>query len=90
MSIKDKINTLIENDPIVKEIYDKNDGCFRNVVMPCIMNTNNDNETLVITINSLASLSKICDALLNNVAQFGTKELIDKCNYDIQSILSEE
>lgn len=83
--LKDKITDIIKNDPVVKQIYENNGGCFKNVVVPSIMNAE-DNEVLETVIMMLATQSKFYDALIDNISQFGNKELIKKCNDDINSI----
>lgn len=89
MNIKEKIAELLE-DSIIKDEHDEISGCFKNIVLPSIMETNDDDETLIIIINSLLCLSEIYDSLLDNIAKFGSQELIKKCGSDIQNIFQSE
>lgn len=84
-----KIMEIIENDPVVKQIYENNGGCFKNVIVPRLMECNEDNE-LETTIMMLAMQTAIYDTLLDNIAQYGSKDLIKKCNTDIDNLFKLE
>ena len=83
--VEDIINDSIENDPIVKECYEDQGGCFKNIIIPSIINSDDKLRTMI---NMLASQSAIYDKLLNNIAQFGNQELIRICKNDVDSIFS--
>ena len=89
MTIKEQIIDFIENDKITKAIYENNEGCFKNIVVPRIKETEDD-KVLETVISMLAVQTTIYDSLLNNIAQFGDKVLIDKCNNDINNIFTLE
>ena len=86
MSKKIKIMEIIEKDPIAKEIYENNSDCFENVVLHEIEKYDNEDKAFEHIIFMLLSLSALYDKLLNNIAQYGNKELIEKCASDINSI----
>ena len=89
MNIKKQILNFIENDEITKSIYENNEGCFKNIVVPTIKKVEKD-MVLETVIGMLAIQTAIYDSLLNNIAQFGNKELINKCNSDINNIFTLE
>ena len=89
MTIKEQIKVIIENEPTVKEIYENNDGCFKNIVMEGITNEDDDQLILIRMVIRLAMLSEMYDRLLDNMAQFGNEELIQKCQSDICTVFSE-
>lgn len=89
MTIKEQIKVIIENEPTVKEIYENNDGCFKNIVMEGITNEDDDQLILIRMVIRLAMLSEMYDRLLDNIAQFGNTELIQKCQSDICTVFSE-
>ena len=89
MTIKEQILNFIENDRITKAIHENDEGCFKNIVVPKIKESDDDN-VLEIVISMLAMQTAIYDSLLNNIAQFGNKELINKCNSDINNIFTLE
>lgn len=89
MTIKEQIKVIIENDPTTKEIYENDGGCFKNIVMEDIINENDDQLILIRMVTRLAMLSEIYDRLLDNMAQFGNEELIQKCQSDICTVFSE-
>ena len=87
MTIKEQIMEIIENSPVAEEIIKDNEGCFKNIILPAITQSNND-VLLDTVISMLIMQTAIYDALLNNIAQFSSKELVDKCNSDINNILA--
>lgn len=82
ITLIEKIKEIIENEPTVKEIYNDENGNFRNVVAPAIMNAD-DSDILSTTIIMLATQCKAYDILLENISQLGNEELIKKCKNDI-------
>lgn len=89
MHIREYITKMIETNPIVKDIYENSGGCFKHIVLPRIMASDDDHiiEELIIM---LATQSAVYDVMLNNIAQFGNQELIKKCSEDINKIYSSE
>ena len=87
--MKNMIMNIIENDPIIKQIYENDNSCFKNILVPRLIECDSDN-ILEVMLCMIASQSALYDALINNIAQFGDKELIKKCNDSIQKILSSE
>lgn len=87
MTIKEKIELIIKTEPIVKENYENNGGCFKNIIMPVIENSNDDG-ILYDLITMLSLQCSLYDAVLNNIAQFGSEELARKCKEDISRIAS--
>ena len=83
--VEDTINDSIENDPVVKQCYEDQGGCFKNIIIPSVINSNDKLRTMI---SMLASQAVIYDKLLNNIAQYGDKNLIDKCNSDINSVFA--
>ena len=89
MSIKEQIIDFIEKDSVLKDIYENNESCFKNIVFPRIKESDDD-KVLETVIYMLAMQCEIYDVLLNNIAQFGNKELIIKSNNDINNIITLE
>ena len=89
MTVKEQIKQIIETDDNIKNIYNNNDGSFRNVIMPAIENSHDDN-TLKDLINILAMQCLMYDTLLENIAQLGDKVLIKKCRHDINNLFTLE
>ena len=89
MSIKEQIIDFIEKDSVLKGIYENNESCFKNIVFPRIKESDDD-KVLETVIYMLAMQCEIYDVLLNNIAQFGNKELIIKSNNDINNIITLE
>lgn len=87
--MKDMIMKIIETNPAAKRAYEDNEGCFRNIIVPRLIECDSDS-ILEFMISMLATQSSIYDTILNNIAQLGDKELIKKCNDDIQKIFSSE
>ena len=85
--IKRLIKETIKTDPMIKSIYENGDNCFRNIVIPTIMNS--PDNTLETIIAILANQSLIYDKLLNNIAKYGSKELMQKCSEDINSVFND-
>lgn len=85
-AVEDIINDAIENDPMIKQCYDDEGGCFKNIIVPSIINSNDKLRTMI---GMLASQAVIYDKLLNNIAQYGDKELIKKCNDDINNVFNQ-
>ena len=88
MTMTDKIMTIIMSEDVTKDIFNDKDGCFGNIAVNTLMECNNDN-VLETSIHMLAMQCKLYDTLINNIAKYGSKELIEKCNNDINSVLSE-
>ena len=84
---KEKIKSIIENDPDIKQIYENDAGCFKNIIVPIILEAD-DVDTAILGL--LASQASVYDKLLNNIAQYGSKELIEKCTNDINNVFSQE
>ena len=87
--MKEKIMEIINTNPMVKQIYENSEGCFRNAVVPSI-EICDDNIILESVIVLLAAQAEIYDVLLYNIATFGNEELIKKCNEDIRKFTSGE
>ena len=85
-NIKEQIKSIIETDEFVNGVYG-NDGCFKNIIVPLIMDCNDD-ELLSNLINIIAWKSQMYDNLINNIALYGSKELIDKCNVSLKEIIN--
>lgn len=83
--VEDTVNDAIENDPIIKQCYEDQGGCFKNIIVPGIMDSDDKLRTMI---SMLASQAIIYDKLLNNIAQYGDKELIAKCNSDINNVFA--
>jgi len=86
-AIKERIKFILEEDPEVKQVYDNNEGCFKNIIIPSIMDSDNEIHTMI---SILAAQAVMYDRLLNNIAQYGDKELIKKCNEDIHNVFAQE
>jgi hypothetical protein len=86
-AVEDVINNAIENDPIIKQCYEDQGGCFKNIIVPSIMNSESKIASMIAM---LASQAIIYDKLLNNIAQYGDKELIKKCNDDITKVFTQK
>lgn len=89
MTMTDKIMTIIMSNPITEKIYHENNSCFSSIAANTLMECNDDN-VLETSIHMLAMQCKLYDTVLNNIAQFGSKELIEKCREDVNNILSVE
>ena len=87
--MKNKIIEIIENNPVIKQIYENNEGCFKNVIVSRIKESDDD-KVLEDVMEMLALQCELYDTLLNNIAKFGSKELIKKCNEDINNIFASE
>lgn len=87
MTIKEKIKKIIEDESIVKDIYE-NGGCFKNIIIPVIENSNDD-ELLYDLITITALQCQLYDTVLDNIAQLGSEELIKKCRADLSSMISD-
>jgi hypothetical protein len=91
MTVKEKIEKIIKEDPMVKEIYENNEGCFKNIVIDSIIkNCDNDDKAFEFMIFMLATLSNLYDVLLDDISTLGDDKLIKKCNEDINSIILSE
>ena len=88
MTMTDKIMEIIMSNPLTEKIYHEKNNCFSSIVANTLMECNNDN-VLETSINMLALQCKLYDIVLNNIAQFGSKELIEKCRNDVNNILEE-
>ena len=89
MTIKDKILDMVETDSVIKEIYEDENGFFRNMVVPALINDDSDESIkLDLLIVMLATQCKCYDMFLNNIAILGSKELNEKCRDDIKNIAS--
>ena len=84
--VEDTLNNAIENDPLIKQCYEDQGGCFKNIIVPSIMNSESRIASMICM---LASQAVIYDKLLNNIAQYGDKELIKKCNDDINNVFNQ-
>lgn len=89
MGIKEQIMEIIENSDYIKFINDTYSGCFKNVVLPTIIESDDDT-ILSNLLFMLASQSAIYDKLLDNIYQSGDKELIEKCREGIKNIFLSE
>lgn len=89
MTLKDEVMSIIKNNDILNEIYEDKTGCFRNITIQNIDFSNNA-DMIVSMIEMLAIQSKIYDTLLNDIAEFGDQNLLNKCRKDIMKILSVE
>ena len=89
MTIKEKIEEIIKVEPIVKGIYENDSGSFKNVIVPVIENSD-DNAILYDLITMLALQCSLYDTVLDNIAKFGNKELIEKCREDLKTIVQIE
>ena len=85
--MKNKILEIINTNPTVKEIYE-NEGCFKNIVVPQIKESD-DEKTLELIMVMLAYQCELYDSLINNIGIFGNKELIKKCSEDINKLSSD-
>lgn len=85
-AVEDLIENAIENDPIIKQCYEDQGGCFKNIIVPSILNSESKIASMICM---LASQAVIYDKLLNNIAQYGDKELIQKCNNDINAVFNQ-
>ena len=88
MTIKEQIMEIIENYSNIKEISEDNKECFKNIVLPAINNAKEE-DVLYTVIMMLITQTAIYDSILNNIAQFGSRELIEKCNKDINNIIQD-
>lgn len=87
--MEEKIMEIIESDSLMKQIYEDNEGCFRNIIASTLIKCNED-DVLKIAINMLAVQCKLYDILLNNIAVLGSKELIEKSHNDMNNIFNNE
>lgn len=85
MTIKEKTLEFINSDSLVSEIY-KSNGGFKNVIYPVIKDTEDDDQVLYSLITMLALQSTIYDGVLDVVAEFGNKELTEKCRNVVMDI----
>lgn len=84
-----KIIGIIKNDPEINSAYEDKESCFRMVIDPILQDKLADDDKLLNTLLIvMASQCKIYDKLLNNIAKYGDRVLIDICNKDIQNIFS--
>lgn len=85
MTNKEKIQYIIDNEPIVKQAYETS-GAFHNIIMPLIKDSTDDS-ILYDLITMLALQCTLYDTVLSNISLLGTKELVNKCSDDIDIIM---
>lgn len=88
MSFKEEIKTIIDNNPILSELYYGDNNSFKSLFTPILNNDSNLNLTNLLIIMSFQC--QLYDITLDNIARFGGKDLLKKCSEDIKSMLSDD
>ena len=88
-NVIEQVKEIIEYDETVKALTNEN-GCFKNIVIPILEEATTNHSVLKLLITTLAHQCALYDTLINNISQFGSKELIEKCKKDITEILNME
>ena len=84
-----KILDIIKNDPDIKKAYEDKESCFCMAIDPILQDKSISDDNLLNTLLLvMASQCKIYDRLLNNIAKYGDKSLINECNKDIRDVFN--